>query len=128
MMLVGGGMKILGAAAVAVLVSSSQADPLAPLPDPPPMPVRVVQEPVYAQPAGNTLTGFAAYKLRLASLARAAGVRESTTQSVVPYLSLNSRVIQLDRAQRPTSISGNAPASFGPYVDRHITRSLINRG
>ena len=121
-------MKILGTAAVAVLVSGSQIDPLAPLPDAPPPAPRVVQQPAYAQPASITLTGFAAYKLRLGGLARAAGVRESTIQSVVPYLSLNSRVMQLDRAQRPTSTSGNAPSSFGPYVNRHITRSLVSRG
>ena len=47
---------------------------------------------------------------------------------MVPYLTLNSRVIELDRAQRPTSTGGSAPSSFGPYIGRHITSSLINRG
>jgi membrane-bound lytic murein transglycosylase B len=121
-------MKILGALAVAVLAASSQVDPLAPLPDAPPPAPRVAQQPVPPQQTASALTGFAGYKLRLAGLARSAGVREATIQSVVPYLSLNSRVMELDRAQRPISTSGNAPSSFGPYVNRHITRSLISRG
>ena len=121
-------MKILGTLAAAVLVSSSQVDPLAPLPDaPPPVPPAAPQRVALAQ-SPPTMTGFAGYKLRLAGLARSAGVRESTIQSVVPYLSLNSRVIELDRSQRPTSSSGSAPSSFGPYISRHITRSLISRG
>jgi membrane-bound lytic murein transglycosylase B len=128
--------------------ASVQVDPLAPLPDmsrpavqapvvhPPvrqapiaqPPLVRATVQPVAAQSATSASSGFAGYKQRLIGLARSAGVRDSTIQSVVPYLSLNNRVIELDRAQRPTSTSGSAPASFGPYLGRHITRSLINRG
>ena len=131
-------MKILGALTVAVMASSSQVDPLAPLPaqSPPRVPL-IVQQPatapqpraplILAQPAAAS-TGYAAYKARLAALARSAGVREATIQSVVPFLQLNNRVIELDRSQRPTSTSGSAPSSFGPYIDRHITRSLISRG
>ena len=85
-------------------------------------------QPVAAPTGGGALMGFAAYKQRLSSLARSAGVRDTTIQSVIPYLSLNSRVIELDRAQRPTSTSGSGPSSFGPYINRHITSSLINRG
>jgi lytic murein transglycosylase len=137
-MIGGGGMKILGALTVAVMASSSQVDPLAPLPaqSPPRVPL-IVQQPatapqpraplILAQPA-TASTGYAAYKARLAALARSAGVREATIQSVVPFLQLNNRVIELDRSQRPTSTSGSAPSSFGPYIDRHITRSLISRG
>jgi lytic murein transglycosylase len=114
-------LSILGSSA------SAQLDPLAPLPDAPPPTRQVVQ---YSPPplASPVQTGFAGYKSRLAGLARSAGVREATIQSVVPFLSLNSRVIQLDRSQRPTSTSGSAPSSFGPYINRHITSSLINRG
>ena len=150
-------MKMLGALVAAVLASSSQSDPLAPLPERPapapapapaplilqPKPVTqaprplivqqqpTVRQPVYLpQPVASTgeLTGFAAYKVRLSALARSAGIREATTQSVIPFLQLNSRVIELDRSQRPTSTSGGAPASFGRYIGRHITASLINRG
>lgn len=120
-------MKLLAVAALALIGSGAQVDPLAPLPQAAPASPRPVQ---YSPPplSSPALTGFAAYKSRLSALARSAGVREATIQSVVPYLSLNDRVIQLDRAQRPTSTSGSAPASFGPYIDRHITRSLISRG
>lgn len=67
------------------------------------------------------------HKLRLAGLARQQGVREATIQAVVPYLQPNQRVMELDRAQRPTSTS-NYVQNFGPYLERHITTSLINRG
>jgi membrane-bound lytic murein transglycosylase B len=115
-------LSILGTSA------SAQVDPLAPLPDAPPPVVQPAAQSLTAAPSTSTLMGFAGYKQRLAALARSAGVREATVQSVVPYLSLNSRVIQLDRGQRPTSTSGSAPSSFGPYISRHITSSLIRRG
>jgi len=117
--------------------ASAQMDPLAPLPSQPlpkaPAPrasLPSAQTAQYSPPplASPALTGFAAYKTRLMGLARSAGVREATIQSTVPYLSLNSRVMELDRAQRPTSTSSSEPPSFGPYIDRHITRSLISRG
>lgn len=121
-------MKLLGAVALALMGSGAQVDPLAPLPAAPPPAVR--QVPQYSPPPLGTpaQSGFAGYKTRLAGLARSAGVREATIQAVVPYLAVNSRVMELDREQRPTSTSGSAPSSFGPYLNRHITRSLINRG
>jgi lytic murein transglycosylase len=66
-------------------------------------------------------------KARLAALARQQGVRETTIQAVMPTLQANSRVIQLDRAQRPTGPS-NSVQNFSNYLGRHITSSLINRG
>jgi len=128
-------VKILSALAVAALASNAQVDPLAPLPQVPrpavqrPATPLILQQPPVALPLSETpLTGFAAYKVRLSALARSAGVREATIQSTVPFLTLNSRVVQLDQAQRPTSTSSNAPSSFGPYINRHITSSLISRG
>jgi len=146
-------MTVLGAIVIAAL-ATSQADPLAPLPDaqrPAPLIVRqvpptvqaplilqrpvpavqgplILQQPGVAQPVAGPLTGFAAYKPRLVALARSAGVREATIQATVPFLTLNYRVMELDRAQRPTSTGGSGPSSFGPYIGRHITSSLINRG
>jgi lytic murein transglycosylase len=95
----------------------------------PPVIVPQPYQPTYQLPANPTLTGFDAYKLRLAALARSQGVRDGTIRAVLPYLRVNSRVIELDRAQRPTSPPGssNLPP-FGPYLSRHITTSLINRG
>ena len=82
------------------------------------------QPPAYAIPQTSP---WETHKVRLAALARLQGVRESTIRAVVPYLTPNSRVMELDQAQRPTSSSGY-PVSFRPYLDRHITSSLINRG
>jgi membrane-bound lytic murein transglycosylase B len=136
-MVTGASVKILSALTVAAMSSGGQVDPLAPLPQQPvSRPPLILQNPVVAsqraplilaQPS-TALTGYSAYKERLAALARSAGVREATIQSVIPYLQLNSRVIELDRSQRPTSTSGTAPTSFGPYINQHITRSLISRG
>ena len=79
----------------------------------------------YAQPQ----SAFDRYKTYLAAKARSQGVRESTIQAVMPTLDVNSRVIELDRAQRPTSTSyDDRPPAFGGYLERHITTSLINRG
>jgi membrane-bound lytic murein transglycosylase B len=79
----------------------------------------------YAPPQTNP---FEQYKAYLMGRARSAGVREATIQAVIPSLRLNPRVMELDRDQRPTPTSQSAPASFGPYLSRHITTSLIDRG
>src|SRR5678815_3761153 len=94
-------MRLLLAVAMIVKGAGARAkeDPLAQLPDAPPPVVRQVAQPVAAASSNTTQMGFAGYKLRLAGLARSAGVREATIQGTVPYLSLNSRVIQLDRGQ-----------------------------
>ena len=137
-MVAGVSVKILSTLGVAAMASGVQVDPLAPLPQQPvSRPPLILQNPVATSPQRTPLilaqpstasTGYAAYKVRLAALARSAGVREATIQSVVPFLQLNSRVIELDRSQRPTSTSATAPSSFGPYINRHVTRSLISRG
>ena len=125
---------LAGAGALALMPASAQVDPLAPLPEqrrPAPQPVQVPARPVILQqqPAVSAASGrFEQYKSYLTGRARSAGVREATIQAVIPYLRLNSRVIELDRAQRPTSTSATGLPSFGPYLNRHITSSLINRG
>jgi lytic murein transglycosylase len=115
-------MMVTGAGA------SAQVDPLAPLPDAPPPVVRQAAQPVAAASGNTTLMGFAGYKLRLAGLARSAGVREATIQGTVPYLSLNSRVIQLDRGQPGGTNNPNAAPPFAPYRRNHVTSDLIRRG
>ena len=125
---------LAGAGALALGPATAQVDPLAPLPlqsRPAPQAAQVPAAPAYRPPppaAAPTASSFEQYKAYLLGQARSAGVREATIQSVFPYLRLNNRVIELDRAQRPTSASSSAPPSFGPYLGRHITRSLINRG
>jgi len=131
-------VKILSAMAVTALTSNAQVDPLAPLPEAPATrPALIVQQPVVspqpraplilAQPS-SAATGYDAYKMRLAALARSAGVREATIQSVVPFLTLNSRVIELDRAQPGGTSNPNAAPPFAPYRRRHVTSDLIRRG
>jgi membrane-bound lytic murein transglycosylase B len=75
----------------------------------------------------TSMSGWEQEKVRLAALARRQGVREATIQSVVPGLQLNSRVRQLDFAQRPTG-SSSTVQDFGSYLGKHITSSLISRG
>ncbi len=70
--------------------------------------------------------GFQGYLQLLAAKARGEGVRESTIAQVMAGLTLNPRVIQLDRAQ-PGSTSGPI-AAFEPYRRKHIDASRITRG
>jgi len=83
--------------------------------------------PQYTAPAVSQASPFERYKTYLAARARSAGIREATIQSVVPYLKFNQRAAALDQAQQPQPPSGYLPA-FGPYLEKHITTSLINRG
>ena len=68
------------------------------------------------------------YKVRLAGLARAQGVRESTIQAYVPSLTMNDQVIQLERTEPVAHSVGGVVGSLSPYLQAHVTRSLINRG
>ncbi|WP_294124002.1 lytic murein transglycosylase [Sphingomonas sp.] len=121
-------MKILGAMILAAMASTSQVDPLAPLPDAPRPAPTIVQQPMIVAQPNDAVTGYAAYKMRLMALARSAAVREATIQSVIPSLTLNSRVIELDRAQPGGTNNGNAAPPFAPYRRRHVTSDLIRRG
>jgi lytic murein transglycosylase len=90
---------------------------------------RQQMQPIYP-PQVQAPTGFAAYKLYLAGRARREGIREATVQATVPFLQLNNRAIELDRAQRPAPRTGNTAymAPFAPYRREHVTASLIRRG
>jgi membrane-bound lytic murein transglycosylase B len=119
--------------------ASAQVEPLVPLPrvatsqaqaQPTPsyttlQPVQTAQvvRPGYAQP-----TGFAAYKLYLAARARREGVREATIQANVPGLELNTRAMELDRAQPGGPPNSTYIPPFAPYRARHVTSDLIRRG
>ena len=70
--------------------------------------------------------GFQGYLQLLAAQARGEGVRESTISQVFSGLTLNQRVIQLDRAQ-PGASTGTIPA-FEPYRRSHVDASRIARG
>ncbi len=74
------------------------------------------------------LAGFAGYKQTLIARARAVGIREVTIQATIPYLSLNSRVIGLDRGQPGGVNNPNYIPPFAPYRREHVTSALIRRG
>ena len=126
-------MRVFGALPLAAASAMALAAPSAQIQQPPSAPKAVQTAQAYAPqypqatytPAAQS--GWEQHKTRLAALARLQGVREATIQAVIPYLQPNQRVMQLDRAQRPTSTSYYVQ-NFGPYLDRHITSSLINRG
>ena len=109
--------------------SAQVSDPLAPLP--PPVTVHRQSQPIlpptpsYLIPEANR---FDTYKQRLTYIARAGGVREATIAAVIPYLTINSRVIQLDRGQPGNIGNPNATPPFEPYRRRHVTPDLIRRG
>jgi lytic murein transglycosylase len=68
------------------------------------------------------------YKVRLAALARLQGVRESTIEANVPGLTLNDRVIQLERTEPVAHTFGGVVGALAPYLRAHVTPSLITRG
>ena len=74
--------------------------------------------------------GFAAFLASLRPRAEAAGVSRATLDAVLPTLTFNPRVIELDRAQ--PGGNPNAPAAaiprFAPYAARHVDSERINRG
>ncbi|MFL6731130.1 MAG: lytic transglycosylase domain-containing protein, partial [Sphingomicrobium sp.] len=84
-------------------------------------------EPAYTQPA-PVIDPWYSYKLRLAALARQQGVREPTIQSHVLGLTKNERVIELERTEPIARSSGGVVGALRPYLDSHVTASLIRRG
>jgi lytic murein transglycosylase len=84
-------------------------------------------EPSYGQPA-PAMDAWYGYKLRLAALARQQGIREATIQSNVPNLTRNDRIIELERTEPVARTSGGVVGALAPYLDSHVTGSLIRRG
>ena len=109
--------------------SGQGSDPLAPLP--PPVTVHRQVQPVLPPTPTYLLAStspFETYKQRLSYVARIAGVREATVAAVIPGLTLNSRVIQLDRGQPGNIGNPNSTPPFEPYRRAHVTSDLIRRG
>jgi len=71
--------------------------------------------------------GFQRYLLTLRQQAVAEGVRPATVNAVLPQLTLNKRVVDLDRAQ-PGSGSSTAIPPFAPYRIAHVDVARIGRG
>jgi lytic murein transglycosylase len=82
-------------------------------------------QPAYAQQATSA---WDTYKIRLAALARQQGVREATIQETVPRLTVNERVIDLERTEPMARSGGGVVGALGPYLRSHVTSSLIVRG
>lgn len=71
-------------------------------------------------------SGFSAYVNGLGRLALAQGVSRATVDGVIPGLTYNPRVVELDRAQPGASTS--AIPAFAPYRAQHVDTARITRG
>ncbi|MBK5265648.1 MAG: lytic murein transglycosylase [Alphaproteobacteria bacterium] len=72
-------------------------------------------------------TGFQAYLASLRGKARAMGISDATLDNVLPTLTINPRVIELDQSQPGGSFDSPIP-DFEPYRVKHVDASRINRG
>jgi len=126
---------------VAAPLGAAPRDPLAPLPEVPLRPAiiapvtlpRVAPSVMVHQGAPPFVLqtgqmGFAGYKQQLAARALREGIGETIIAATVPWLSLNSRVIQLDRGQPGNIGNPNATPPFAPYRREHVSADLIARG
>ncbi|KQN30356.1 lytic transglycosylase [Sphingomonas sp. Leaf34] len=71
--------------------------------------------------------GFQAYMVALRQQALAEGVSTRTVNAVFPGLTLNQRVIDLDR-QQPGAANPSAVPAFAPYRSQHVDAARIGRG
>jgi len=71
--------------------------------------------------------GFQTFLGTLRSQAAARGVSRATLDAVMPGLTLNQRVIELDRAQ-PGGSPNTPPPDFAPYKAQHVDAARIGRG
>ncbi|UZK67893.1 lytic murein transglycosylase [Sphingomonas sp. M1-B02] len=87
---------------------------------------------VAAAPAGAPAiaqdeSGFQAYLQTLGRQAVSEGVSRRTVDAVIPTLSYNARVVELDRQQPETRPNAPIPA-FAPYKARHVDAARIGQG
>ena len=99
---------------------------------PPQHPIQLAQTyvpapPRYAQPI-PVRSAWDTYKARLAILARQQGVRPATIQANVPGLTINNRVIDLERTEPVAHSSGGVVGVLAPYLRSHVTSSIVARG
>jgi membrane-bound lytic murein transglycosylase B len=72
--------------------------------------------------------GFQAFLAALRPQARAAGISQATLDAVLPTLTFNPRVVQLDRAQPGVDPASTGFSPFAPYRARHVDAERIGRG
>ena len=89
-----------------------------------PGPIAAMGQAVAASP--SEASGFQGYLQLLSARARSEGVREATIAAMTSGLTVNPRVIALDRAQ-PGS-TPNSPPAFGPYYRDHVDAARIGGG
>lgn len=80
--------------------------------------------------AAEAADGFDAYMAQLGAQAIAQGVSRRTVDMVMPTLSYNQRVVDLDRSQpggNPNTPAAAIPA-FAPYRAKHVDAARIDRG
>lgn len=87
--------------------------------------VAAAASPASAQDRGEA--GFQAYLQLLAARARAEGVSEATIVRMTSGLTVNPRVISLDRAQ-PGGPPNARPSPFAPYRRTHVDAARIRAG
>jgi lytic murein transglycosylase len=75
----------------------------------------------HAQPAGD----FQSYMQLVAARARSDGVSERTIDAVLPGLTPNPRVVELDQGQPGNS---SAPPPLAPYLRKHVDNARISQG
>ena len=71
-------------------------------------------------------SGFAAYVAGLGRQAIAQGVSRNTVDAIIPTLTFNPRVVELDRAQ--PGADPNIIPDFAPYRAKHVDSARIGRG
>ena len=84
--------------------------------------------PMVASAQASAAYSWDMYKTRLAALARAQGVRESTIEANVPGLTMNDRVIELERTEPVAHTFNGVVGALAPYLRAHVTRTRIDRG
>ena len=84
-------------------------------------------EPRAVQAQQGSEGGFDGYVQLLAARARSEGVGEGTIQRMTAGLTLNPRVIALDRSQ-PGTTTSTTPPPFEPYRRTHVDAARINGG
>lgn len=85
--------------------------------------IGIVAAPVRAQDE----TGFQSFLVGLRAEAQAHGVSRRAIDAVFPTLTINPRVIELDRAQ-PGADPNAPPPPFAPYRAQHVDAARIARG
>jgi membrane-bound lytic murein transglycosylase B len=83
--------------------------------------------PVVSPVSAQNTASYSDFLVQLRAQASAQGISAATLDAVMPGLTLNSRVIELDRAQ-PGGTPNGPPPKFAPYRWSHVDSSRISRG